>query len=72
MWLLLLHRIGLAPTTSCRSPGTLRKNLDTTDCRHYQGVASKYLLSYLGWRRMIERGGARLTPRNLIGQALAT
>ncbi len=27
---LLLHRVGLAPTTHCRSPGALRKNLDTT------------------------------------------
>jgi hypothetical protein len=28
---LLLHRIGLAPTARCRSPGALRKILDTTD-----------------------------------------
>src|SRR5262245_27115278 len=28
---LLLHRIGLAPTARCRSPGALRKTLDTTD-----------------------------------------
>src|SRR5262245_14027877 len=28
---LLLHRIGLAPTTRCRSPGALRKILDTTE-----------------------------------------
>jgi hypothetical protein len=27
---LLLHRIGLAPTTHCRSPGALQKILDTT------------------------------------------
>src|SRR5262249_4672774 len=27
---LLPHRIGLAPTACCRSPGTLRKILDTT------------------------------------------
>src|SRR5262245_41957141 len=27
---LLLHRIGLAPTAHCRSPGALRKILDTT------------------------------------------
>jgi retron-type reverse transcriptase len=27
---LLLHRIGLAPTARCRSPGALRKSLDTT------------------------------------------
>src|SRR5262249_53110021 len=27
---ILLHRIGLAPTTHCRSPGALRKILDTT------------------------------------------
>ncbi|RPG43975.1 MAG: hypothetical protein CBC34_005915, partial [Hyphomicrobiaceae bacterium TMED74] len=29
----------------------------------FKGVASKYLPSYLGWRRMIERDGERLTPR---------
>src|SRR5262245_49448589 len=30
---LLLHRIGLAPTTRCWSPGALRKMLDTTHPR---------------------------------------
>ena len=28
----------------------------------FNGVASKYLTSYLGWRRLIEREGASLTP----------
>lgn len=37
----------------------------------FKGVASKYLATYLGWRRMIERDGARLTPRHAIGAALA-
>jgi transposase-like protein len=36
----------------------------------FKGVASKYLASYLGWRRMIERDGNRLTPRHAIAQAL--
>jgi transposase-like protein len=36
----------------------------------FKGVASKYLPSYLGWRRMIERDGDRLTPRHTIAEAL--
>lgn len=36
----------------------------------FKGVASKYLPSYLGWRRMIERDGDRLTPRHCIAEAL--
>lgn len=39
--------------------------------RPFRGVASKYLATYLGWRRMIERDGDRLTPRHVIGQAAA-
>ena len=34
------------------------------------GIASTYLASYLGWRRMIERDGDRITPRNCIAAAL--
>lgn len=37
----------------------------------FKGVASKYLPSYLGWRRMIERDGDRLTPRHCLAEALA-
>ena len=36
----------------------------------FRGVASKYLASYLGWRRMIERDGDRLTPRHCLAVAL--
>lgn len=36
----------------------------------FKGVASKYLPNYLGWRRMIERDGARLTPAHAIAEAL--
>ena len=36
----------------------------------FKGVASKYLPSYLGWRRAIERDGDRLTPRHIIVEAL--
>ena len=36
----------------------------------FKGVASKYLPSYLGWRRMIERDGERLTPRHCLAGAL--
>ena len=32
----------------------------------FRGVASKYLASYLSWRRMIERDGDRLTPRHCL------
>ncbi len=35
----------------------------------FGGVASKYLPDYLGWCRMIERDGERLTPHHLIAQA---
>ena len=35
----------------------------------FKGVASKYLESYLGWRRMIERDGDRVTPRHIIAEA---
>src|SRR5262249_36530911 len=37
---LLLHRIGLAPTTHCRSPGALRKILDTTNAIDVIGILS--------------------------------
>ncbi len=40
--------------------------------RPFKGVASKYRASYLGWRRMIERCGDRLTPLHLIAEALGT
>ena len=36
----------------------------------FKGVASKYLATYLGWRRMIERVGTRLTPAHAIAEAI--
>ena len=36
----------------------------------FKGVASWYLASYAGWRRLIERTGDRLTPRHLLDEAL--
>src|SRR6516225_1630817 len=36
---LLLHRIGLAPTARCRSPGALRKILDTTHAGSVQNLS---------------------------------
>ena len=36
----------------------------------FKGVASKYLPTYLGWRRMIERDGARLTPAHAMAEAI--
>lgn len=36
----------------------------------FNGVASWYLPSYLGWRRMIERDARCLTPRHIITEAL--
>ncbi len=38
--------------------------------RAFKGVASKYLPSYLGWRRSIERDGDRLTPHHCLAEAL--
>lgn len=38
----------------------------------FKGVASKYLPSYLGWRRMIERDPDRLTPRHILAEAIGT
>ena len=36
----------------------------------FKGVSSKYLPSYLGWRRMIERVGDGLTPRHCLAGAM--
>ena len=36
----------------------------------FKGVASWYLPSYLGWRRMIERDDQCLTPRHIITEAI--
>jgi len=36
----------------------------------FNGVASWYLPSYLGWRRMIERDAQAITPRHIITEAL--
>ena len=36
----------------------------------FKGVASKYLPSYLGWRRMIERDGDALTPQHCLAGAM--
>jgi transposase-like protein len=39
--------------------------------RPFNGVASKYLPSYLGWRRTIERDGERFTPQRCLQAAFA-
>jgi transposase-like protein len=39
--------------------------------RPFNGVASKYLPSYLGWRRTIERDGERFTPERCLQTAFA-
>lgn len=36
----------------------------------FKGVASRHLANYLGWRRMIERDGTRLTPHHILAEAL--
>src|SRR5262245_45696798 len=54
---LLLHRIGLAPTTHCRSPGALRKSLDTAgaikwtrlSCRTFAANAVRLQLHALAY-----------------------
>ena len=38
--------------------------------RRFKGVATRYLASYLGWRRMIEREGENLTAARCISAAL--
>lgn len=38
--------------------------------RRFKGVASNYLAIYLGWWRMIDRDGDRLTPRKCLVAAL--
>ena len=38
----------------------------------FRGVASKYLPNYLGWRRMVERDGERLTAQHLIANAVGS
>lgn len=36
----------------------------------FNGVATKYLQSYLGWRRWLEKGEDSMTPKNLLAAAL--
>lgn len=36
----------------------------------FNGVATKYLPNYLGWRRLLERGGRQLTPVGLLRHAV--
>ena len=44
--------------------------LGVSDLRRFKGVASNYLAIYLGWWRMIDRDGDRLTPRKCLVAAL--
>lgn len=39
--------------------------------RRFNGVATKYLASYLGWRRMFEREGNAISSRRCLLAALA-
>jgi hypothetical protein len=36
----------------------------------FNGVATKYLQSYLGWRRWLEKDEDAVTPKNLLAAAL--
>ena len=36
----------------------------------FHGIATHYLPNYLGWRRMLEKGGESLTPSNCLALAL--
>ena len=38
--------------------------------RRFNGVATKYLPSYLGWRRWLEKGEDAITPENALAAAL--
>lgn len=35
----------------------------------FNGVATKYLQNYLGWRRMLEKSGAAITPESCLAAA---
>ena len=37
--------------------------------RRFKGVSTRYLANYLGWRRLLERFGDRLTPQTLLNLA---
>ncbi len=39
--------------------------------RRFNGVATKYLPNYLGWRRMFEREGENISPQRCLLAALA-
>ena len=36
----------------------------------FHGVATRYLPNYLGWRRMLERYSAAITPERCLQEAL--
>ena len=38
--------------------------------RQFNGVATRYLSNYLGWRRMLEHGGDMLAPLEVLSMAL--
>ena len=38
--------------------------------RSFNGVATKYLQNYLGWRRMLEKSGGKLSPENCLAAAI--
>jgi hypothetical protein len=38
--------------------------------RRFHGVAKKYLVNYLGWRRLLERYRQNITPVNCLQEAL--
>ena len=38
--------------------------------KQFNGVATKYLPSYLGWRRMLAKSGASLTPQRCLAAAI--
>ena len=55
------------PSRAITASATLALSRESANTR---GVASRYLESYLGWRRMIERDGTAHTPRHVIIGAL--
>ena len=38
--------------------------------RPFNGVATKYLQNYLGWRRMLEKSGGKLSPESCLAAAI--
>jgi transposase-like protein len=73
-----IGHVGLAGSRGQRRRGVFHiQNVNAyhsrlkTWMRRFNGVATKYLPNYLGWRRMFEREGDTITPQRCLLAALA-